>query len=104
MPSETYRTLYRLIDTLPVVSSHEHHQTDDFQRLVLFQVGQRLCEAYHSSIGLLALTHLHPPLVRGTTLRRRGLGAHGRVEPQMVTRDDEPAPAHRMDTSLSPLR
>jgi hypothetical protein len=32
MPSETYRTLYRLIDTLPVVSSHEHHQTDDFQR------------------------------------------------------------------------
>ena len=27
MPSETYRTLYRLIDTLPVVSSHEHHQT-----------------------------------------------------------------------------
>jgi hypothetical protein len=32
MPSETYRTLYRLIETLPVVSSHEHHQTDDFQR------------------------------------------------------------------------
>jgi uncharacterized protein len=32
MPSETYWTLYRLIETLPVVSSHEHHQTDDFQR------------------------------------------------------------------------
>ena len=32
MSSETYRTLYRLIETLPVVSSHEHHQTDDFQR------------------------------------------------------------------------
>ena len=32
MPSETYRRLYRLIETLPVVSSHEHHQTDDFQR------------------------------------------------------------------------
>jgi hypothetical protein len=32
MPSETYQTLYRLIETLPVVSSHEHHQTDDFQR------------------------------------------------------------------------
>ena len=31
MPSETYRTLYRLIDTLPVVSSHEHHRPDDFQ-------------------------------------------------------------------------
>jgi hypothetical protein len=32
MPSETYRTLYRLIETLPVVSSHEHHRGDDFQR------------------------------------------------------------------------
>ncbi len=31
MPSETYQTLYRLIDTLPVVSSHEHHRSDDFQ-------------------------------------------------------------------------
>jgi uncharacterized protein len=32
MPSETYQTLYRLIETLPVVSSHEHHRGDDFQR------------------------------------------------------------------------
>ena len=32
MPSETYQTLYRLIETLPVVSSHEHHRPDDFQR------------------------------------------------------------------------
>jgi hypothetical protein len=31
MPSETYPTLYRLIETLPVVSSHEHHRADDFQ-------------------------------------------------------------------------
>ena len=31
MPSETYQTLYRLIETLPVVSSHEHHRPDDFQ-------------------------------------------------------------------------
>jgi hypothetical protein len=32
MSTETYRTLYRLIETLPVVSSHEHHERDDFQR------------------------------------------------------------------------
>ena len=31
MPTETYQTLYRLIETLPVVSSHEHHRPDDFQ-------------------------------------------------------------------------
>ena len=32
MPSETYQALYRLIETLPVVSTHEHHAPDDFQR------------------------------------------------------------------------
>ncbi len=31
MSSETYQTLYRLIETLPVVSSHEHHRPDEFQ-------------------------------------------------------------------------
>jgi uncharacterized protein len=31
MPTGTYDTLYALLETLPVVSSHEHHGTDDFQ-------------------------------------------------------------------------
>jgi hypothetical protein len=31
MPRETYRAIYRLLETLPVISSHEHHGTDDFQ-------------------------------------------------------------------------
>ncbi len=31
MPSSTYGTIYRLIESLPVVSTHEHHLPDDFQ-------------------------------------------------------------------------
>ena len=31
MSTDTYRTIYDLLETLPVVSSHEHHGTDDFQ-------------------------------------------------------------------------
>jgi hypothetical protein len=31
MSTDTYNALYSLLETLPVVSSHEHHGTDDFQ-------------------------------------------------------------------------
>jgi hypothetical protein len=31
MTTTTYHALYDLLETLPVVSSHEHHATDDFQ-------------------------------------------------------------------------
>jgi len=31
MPTDTYRTLYRLIESLPVISSHEHLLPDDLQ-------------------------------------------------------------------------
>jgi Amidohydrolase len=31
MTTTTYRAIYGLLETLPVISSHEHHGTDDFQ-------------------------------------------------------------------------
>lgn len=31
MPSQTYESLYHLLESLPVVSSHEHHLPGDFQ-------------------------------------------------------------------------
>ena len=32
MKSETYTSLYKLIESLPVVSSHEHHFPDEFHK------------------------------------------------------------------------
>ena len=30
MPSENYLTLLRIIEATPVISTHEHHQPDEF--------------------------------------------------------------------------
>ena len=48
---QTYQALYRLIETLPVVSTHEHHAPDDFQRqLTLARVFEKSYVGWRGTI------------------------------------------------------
>jgi hypothetical protein len=48
MPSPTYETIYRLIESMPVVSTHEHHLPDDFQNSLTLD---RILERERSYVG-----------------------------------------------------
>ena len=52
MTSKTYTNLYRLIETLPVISSHEHHLPDDFH------VGLTLDRIFENSYLTMIAGHL----------------------------------------------
>jgi hypothetical protein len=48
MPSSMYESIYRLIESLPVVSTHEHHLPDDFQNSLTLD---RILERERSYVG-----------------------------------------------------